>query len=139
LVLPKSTISHNLSQFSDKITQSMAGPFKSKFIPYVDQIKAWRRAGKTWKEVTEELGKLGIKADPGNVCRVIGRIKRRPYPLGAEPEPEMPQAATPRPSDRIIKAPTATPKTPQEIQDEYVRETNARQNQPTSFPIADLE
>jgi hypothetical protein len=92
-------------------------PFKSKFIPYADQIKAWRRAGKTWKEVTEELGKLGVKADPGNVCRVMGRIKRRPYPIGAEPEPkpEIPhQPTTPPAPEReldplVTKPPIQSP------------------------------
>lgn len=64
----------------------MARPFKSKFIPYVDQIRAWRRAGKTWKEVAKNLTAMGVKADAGNVCRVMARIKRRPYPIGAEPE-----------------------------------------------------
>jgi len=72
----------------------MPKPFKSKFVPYVDQIKSWRRAGKTWKEVADELTALGVKADAGNVCRVMSRIKRRPYPIGAEPEQERPSAAT---------------------------------------------
>jgi hypothetical protein len=83
----------------------MTKPFKSKFLPYVGQIKAWRRAGKTWKEVAEELTAMGIKADAGNVCRVMGRIMRRPYPIGAEPEPTpcQPQLVGPqRPDDQSI-------------------------------------
>jgi hypothetical protein len=79
----------------------MARPFQSKFIPYVNQIKAWRRAGKTWQEVAKELTALGVKADAGNVCRVMGRIKRRPYPLGAEPEPEHADAAPAQPAKEL--------------------------------------
>jgi hypothetical protein len=89
-------------------------PFKSKFLPYVDQIKAWRRAGKTWKEVANELTNLGIKADAGNVCRVIGRIKRRPYPLGAEPEPE----TSPRAADRASEVHAKKEKQPDPLSTE---------------------
>ena len=63
-------------------------PFQSKLIPYTDQIKAWRRAGKTWQEIADNLADknyLGYQMAPGPICRFIGRIKRRPYPLGAEP------------------------------------------------------
>jgi hypothetical protein len=73
----------------------MTRPFKSKFIPYVEDIKKWRRAGDTWEQVAKKLtDEKGIKADAGNVCRVMGRIKRRPFPLGAEPE-EVEKKTTP--------------------------------------------
>jgi hypothetical protein len=63
-------------------------PFQSKLIPFTDQIKSWRRAGKTWQEVADNLADkkyLGYQMAPGPICRFMGRIKRRPYPLGAEP------------------------------------------------------
>ena len=63
-------------------------PFQSKLIPFTDQIKSWRRAGKTWQEVADNLADpkyLGYQMAPGPICRFIGRIKRRPYPIGAEP------------------------------------------------------
>jgi len=63
-------------------------PFQSKLIPFTDQIKSWRRTGKTWQEVADNLADkkyLGYQMAPGPICRFMGRIKRRPYPLGAEP------------------------------------------------------
>jgi hypothetical protein len=63
-------------------------PFQSKLIPFTDQIKSWRRAGKTWQEVADNLADtkyLGYQMAPGPICRFMSRIKRRPYPLGAEP------------------------------------------------------
>ena len=75
-------------------------PFQSKLIPFTDQIKSWRRAGKTWQEVADNLADkkyLGYQMAPGPICRFMGRIKRRPYPLGAEPltEPTPPSPAKP--------------------------------------------
>ena len=63
-------------------------PFQSKLIPFTEQIKSWRRAGKTWQEVADNLADkkyLGYQMAPGPICRFMGRIKRRPYPIGAEP------------------------------------------------------
>src|SRR3984893_12736568 len=76
-------------------------PFQSKLIPFTDQIKSWRRAGKTWQEVADNLADkkyLGYQMAPGPICRFMGRIKCRPYPLGAEPltEPPLPSPAKPR-------------------------------------------
>ena len=75
-------------------------PFQSKLIPFTDQIKSWRRAGKTWQEVADNLADkkyLGYQMAPGPICRFMGRIKRRPYPVGAEPltEPTPPSPAKP--------------------------------------------
>ena len=75
-------------------------PFQSKLIPFTHQIKSWRRAGKTWQEVADNLADkkyLGYHMAPGPICRFMGRIKRRPYPLGAEPltEPTPPSPAKP--------------------------------------------
>jgi hypothetical protein len=72
------------------------GPFRSKLIPYVDQIKAWRRAGHTWKDVTQELAKLDVKTDPGSVCRFIKRWTKKPYAIGTEPEDAAGPEAIPR-------------------------------------------
>src|SRR4029077_15180997 len=75
-------------------------PFQGKLIPFTDQIKSWRRAGKTWQEVADNLADtkyLGYQMAPGPICRFMGRIKRRPYPLAAEPltEPTPPSPAKP--------------------------------------------
>ena len=73
-------------------------PFQSKLIPFTDQIKSWRRAGKTWQEVADNLAEtknLGYQMAPGPICRFMGRIKRRPYPLGAEPLTPAPTPPSP--------------------------------------------
>jgi len=105
----------------------MSKPFRSKFIPYVDQIKAWRRAGKTWKEVAGALTAVGVKADAGNVCRVMARIKRRPYPLGAEPEPQ--NIPTIRPAHTLVSLSAETLE--EDIYDQ-AREATLRAEQRTS-------
>ena len=38
---------------------------------------------------------LGYQMAPGPICRFMGRIKRRPYPLGAEPLTPTPALPTP--------------------------------------------
>jgi len=83
-------------------------PFQSKLIPFTDQIKSWRRAGKTWQEVADNLADkkyLGYQMAPGPICRFMGRIKRRPYPLGAEPltEPTPPSPAKQETPSRILE------------------------------------
>ena len=73
-------------------------PFQSKLIPFTDQSKSWRRAGKTWQEVADNLADknyLGYQMAPGPICRFMGRIKRRPYPLGAEPLTPAPTPPSP--------------------------------------------
>ena len=84
-------------------------PFQSKLIPFIDQIKSWRRAGKTWQEVADNLADtkyLGYQMAPGPICRFIGRIKRRPYPIGAEPEAPPP---APLPTAKPGNNPQETP------------------------------
>jgi hypothetical protein len=83
------------------------GPFRSQLVPYVDQIRAWRRAGKTWKEVTEGLAKLGIKTDPGTACRFMKRVRDKPYPIGAEPDPVPTRPVQPTGSRQTRRAPKA--------------------------------
>ena len=61
-------------------------PLKSVLLPYANDILAWRRAGKTWQEVVNELAKRNVKTDTSAACRFIERYRRRPYPRGAEPE-----------------------------------------------------
>jgi hypothetical protein len=114
----------------------MTKPFKSKFLPYVDQIKAWRRAGRTWQEVAEQLTSMGIKADAGNVCRVMGRIKRRPYPIGAEPEEPKKehQAASPAPGAPLRSVLHARRKASTE---DHLSTEDPREDQPPLFKIHD--
>jgi hypothetical protein len=79
-------------------------PFKSILLPHAQDILAWRRAGKTWQEVVNELAKRNVKTDTSAACRFIERYRRRPYPRGAEPEetpapaPAKEPAAGPQPS-----------------------------------------
>jgi hypothetical protein len=105
------------------------GPFRSRLIPYVNQIKAWRRAGKTWKDVTEELAKLGVKTDPGTACRFIKRWNKKPYAIGAEPEEVSPP---PGPSPAATNPGQAAPKpklTPEEAVEEFKRDCEQRRQQ----------
>jgi hypothetical protein len=76
------------------------GPYRSQLIPHVDKIRAWRRSGKTWKQVTEELAKLDppVHTDPATAYRFIMRWKKRPYPYGKDQAPEPAQAASPSPA-----------------------------------------
>jgi len=75
-------------------------PFKSLLIPFTEQIKAWRRSGATWQEVVDKLAALGCKTYPSAVCRFIGRVNRRPYPRGAEPQS---QSVQPVPAQQHAK------------------------------------
>ena len=64
------------------------GPYHSKYVPFVHQIKAWRQEGQTWKQVVAGLDAQGCKADEGGVCRFIKRFETKPYGIGQRPEPE---------------------------------------------------
>lgn len=90
-MVKKRTIKNNIKQ---RKPMRRPGPYRSQLIPYVDRIKAWRRSGKTWKQVTEELAKLGVKTDPATAYRFIMRWKKRPYPYGKDQAPEPAQPAT---------------------------------------------
>jgi hypothetical protein len=63
-------------------------PFNSKFRPHAELIFDLRRKRKTWQEIADELGELGIKASRGNVCDFYRRYKARPNPMGWEPDHE---------------------------------------------------
>ena len=65
-------------------------PFKSILLPHVVEIKTWRRAGKTWQEVVDELAKRGVRTHVSACCRFIKRYRDHPYPIGAEPEASLP-------------------------------------------------
>lgn len=98
------------------------GPYHSKLRKYVDLIKAWRRDDKTWKQVTEELAKLGCKTDPPSVCRFIKRYETRPYAIGAAPEKPQPQTAIVRQPE--VKATQPESKT---FKDGFARRAEAPQ------------
>ena len=65
---------------------SYGTPYQSKLRPYVDQIRKWRRAGFTWAEIAEKLGKQGCDTRATNLCQFMRRYRKKPFPSGAEPE-----------------------------------------------------
>jgi hypothetical protein len=113
------------------------GPYRSQLIPYVDQIRAWRRAGKTWREVTEALSKLGIKTDPGTACRFMKRVRDKPYAIGTEPvlTPYHPPAA---PGDAQRPMPPGQPEdTAERVRAELERRTAERTATRKLKPLTD--
>jgi hypothetical protein len=74
------------------MNEKRPGPYRSKLRPHIDQIRRWRRSGKTWLHVVEELAELDVKTDPGSLCNFVKRYRKKPYPIGAEPEELTPPA-----------------------------------------------
>lgn len=87
-------------------------PYKSKLRPYVDQIRKWRRAGFTWREIAEKLGEQGCKTRGTNLCQFMRRYRKKPFPSGAEPENPGPVPVTARPVKNarpIVSKDSSTP------------------------------
>jgi hypothetical protein len=61
-------------------------PFQSRLIPHVQRIRAWRRGGKTWREIAQILTEQGCKTSPSSAYKFMARFRRRPYASEAEPE-----------------------------------------------------
>jgi hypothetical protein len=61
-------------------------PFQSRLIPQVQRIRAWRRGGKTWREIAELLTGEGCKTSASSAYKFMARFRRRPYASEAEPE-----------------------------------------------------
>ncbi len=61
-------------------------PFQSKLSPHFDLLVTMRRQHKSWQEIVDHLATLGIKTDKGNLCAFFKRHRRRPAPMGMEPE-----------------------------------------------------
>src|ERR1700758_640093 len=64
-------------------------PWRSLLLPHLDEIRAMRRARRTWREIAADLRSMhGIKIAPSNVYRFFKRTgQRKKLPLGFEDEP----------------------------------------------------
>ena len=52
----------------------------------MDYIRARRRAGATWREISDDLAGRGVTASPSNICEVFRRtMSRKKWPAGMEP------------------------------------------------------
>jgi hypothetical protein len=63
-------------------------PFQSKLTPHFALITEMRRKRQSWQEIVNHLKTLGITSDKGSVCAFFKRHRRRPAPMGMEPEME---------------------------------------------------
>ena len=61
-------------------------PFQSKLTPHFALITEMRRKRQSWQEIVNHLKTLGIASDKGSVCAFFKRHRRRPAPMGMEPE-----------------------------------------------------
>jgi len=52
-------------------------PFQSRLIPHVQRIRAWRRGGKTWREIAEILTEQGCKTSASRAYKFMTRFRRR--------------------------------------------------------------
>jgi hypothetical protein len=64
-------------------------PWRSLLLPYLDEIRALRRARHTWREIAAHLKAThGVKIAPSNVYRFFKRaVQRKKQPLGFEDQP----------------------------------------------------
>ena len=72
-------------------------PFQSKLIPLPTKLSLGDGPVKPGRVADNLADKkyLGYQMAPGPICRFMGRIKRRPYPLGAEPLTPAPTPPSP--------------------------------------------
>jgi hypothetical protein len=70
-------------------------PFRSKLEPYFEEIRAARKAKKTWVEIADQL-KGRVETTPQGVFYFFKSKRRKKYALGMEPdEPDQPPASVP--------------------------------------------
>ena len=64
-------------------------PWRSLLLPHLDEIRAMRRARRTWREIAAHLKAThGIKIAPSNVYRFFKRaVQQKKLPLGFEEQP----------------------------------------------------
>jgi hypothetical protein len=76
-----------------------ASPFQSPLRKHAEEILEWRRAGKTWKEVSMYLEDFyQLKYNESKLNTFIKRYLRKPYALGAEPV-----EGTSKPQENILE------------------------------------
>ena len=93
----------------------MAGkPFQSKLTPHFALITEMRRKRQSWQEIVNCLKTLGITSDKGSVCAFFKRHRRRPAPMGMEPEIEMQSARRFVPQKPSLDLPELTESLPPE-------------------------
>jgi hypothetical protein len=96
----------------------------------------------SWRAIAEEL-----KTEPYKIDLTLQAVraffksanKRKTLPLGFEPEPSE-KAVTAEPATKQQDKPAQSiKKSPQEMEEDFLRESAKRQNKSTAFPIADLD
>jgi hypothetical protein len=93
----------------------MAGkPFQSKLTPHFALITEMRRKRQSWQEIVVHLGTLGIATDKGSVCAFFKRHRRRPAPMGMDPEIETPTTRRFVPPKLSLRLPELTESLPPE-------------------------
>lgn len=61
-------------------------PFASKLTEHYELIRGLRLKRRTWQQVADELENLGCITSASNVLRFYKRHRKRPFPIGCEPE-----------------------------------------------------
>ena len=89
-------------------------PFQSKLTPHFALITEMRRKRQSWQEIVNHLKTLGITSDKGSVCAFFKRHRRRPAPMGMEPEIETPTARRFVPAKQALDLPELTESLPPE-------------------------
>jgi hypothetical protein len=83
-------------------------PFQSKLTPHFVLISEMRRKRQSWQEIVDHLKTLGITSDKGSVCAFFKRHRRRPVPMGMEPEIETAPARRLVPQKPSLELPELT-------------------------------
>jgi hypothetical protein len=84
--------------------RSMAGkPFQSKLSPFFEEIKKRRRAAHTWAQIAEYITAQGTATTASSVYEFFVRRRKRPYPVGMEPEEKIQAVLKP---DEQLSAPS---------------------------------
>lgn len=97
----------------------MAGKWHSKLTPHLEAIRAWRKAGKPYREISRLLlAEKGVQAHPDTINSFIltrWRAAKAGKQMAELPEPEQPPAKSDQPesaSESIFEPPPATPPQP---------------------------
>ena len=81
---------------------------------FLQLIMDMRRKRQSWQEIVNHLETLGITSDKGSICAFFKRHRRRPAPMGMEPEIETPKARRFVPQAPSLDLPELTESLPPE-------------------------